>query len=125
MSDGTEFDSDLAEVSRIRAEHSSDAIYTTQWRQDVGTLLAFIDNLWKAYTVEGNKQDALRSALTAAGQQWNRIEDSTPEIGRTILMWSYYSYQMHMGYYDRGLWIGPNGSLGGITHWMLPPEVPK
>jgi len=78
-----------------------------------------------ALTLE-NELVALCCAATAAGkQEWNRIEDSTPEMGRTILMWSYYSHNMHMGYYDRGLWIGPNGSLGGITHWMLPPEVPK
>jgi hypothetical protein len=49
----------------------------------------------------------------------------TPEQGQQVLMWSAYSSDngYRFGYYDRGLWIGPMGSLGGITHWLPVPPV--
>jgi hypothetical protein len=58
-----EFDEHLAELDRIRANHTDSDVYAPQGQRDVGLLLAFIDNLWLTYTLTQERADEHRERL--------------------------------------------------------------
>ena len=64
------FDQDLAEVLRIKDAHKRASFnpvldeHGAQAHYDIERLLEFIENLWRAYSVEANKQERLRATLS-------------------------------------------------------------
>ena len=65
------FDQDLAEVLRIKDAHKRASFnpvldeHGAQAHYDIERLLEFIENLWRAYSVEANKQERLRATLSS------------------------------------------------------------
>ncbi len=77
---GVDFDKDLGRLDQIRRAHKSarPKPENPAWLNthgDLGFALGFIDDLWRTYTNEGRKADALLGALRRALAELDRYVD--------------------------------------------------